>query len=567
MLHRSVRVAALASALALVLAACGGTNNKANGSAGSHKGSGGSANLVLTEESNTGVTFTQNFNPFDTNSLATEMNMRTLTYEPLLEFDYLNPSAIHNWLATGYSWSNAGKTLTFKLRHGVTWSDGKPFTSADVAFTFNLINQNASANYSGVPPLASAPTTPDPYTVVLNFKAPAYTYLPIIGGATFIVPQHVWSSISNPATATVADPIGTGPYVMKNFSTTMVTYAANPHYWGGRPAASEIRIPSYTSNNAASTALADSQLDWAGNDIPNVQSIFVARNPSTNHYYFAPGNTVGLIFNVAKGGPLADAKVRQAISYGIDRQQLATEGESGYEKPATSSSGLILPNQSQYLTPSVTNDLSPGGDAAKMSSVLTSDGYTKVNGVWEKGGQPIKFSIEDPTSYSDYYADAQLISNQLKKLGIEATVDGVSASQWTTDVNDGNFQTVIHWGAGGASPFVQYQNWMDDTLSAPVGKAATADFGRFNNAQAQSALQTYETTDPSNSGALTSAIKTLGQIMSTEVPAAPLLYGADWNEYSTAKFTGWPTSSNPYMDPSPNDPELPYILMQLKPAQ
>jgi peptide/nickel transport system substrate-binding protein len=54
--------------------------------------------------------------------------------------------------------------------------------------------------------------------------------------------------------------------------------------------------------------------------------------------------------------------------------------------------------------------------------------------------------------------------------------------------------------------------------------------------------------------------------MSTEVPVAPLLYGADWDEYSTTQFTGWPTASNPYMDPSPNDPELPYILMHLKVA-
>jgi peptide/nickel transport system substrate-binding protein len=54
--------------------------------------------------------------------------------------------------------------------------------------------------------------------------------------------------------------------------------------------------------------------------------------------------------------------------------------------------------------------------------------------------------------------------------------------------------------------------------------------------------------------------------MSTEVPDAPLLYGADWNVFSSSKYTGWPNQGHPYMNPSPSDPQMPYILMQLKPA-
>jgi peptide/nickel transport system substrate-binding protein len=561
MLRKTLIGVLVVPALILAAAGCGSTSSSNTTTTTQAKSA---KTVTLTEESNTGVSFTQNFNPFDGNSLSTAMNMRTLTYEPLLEFDTLRPGVINDWLATGYSWSNGGKTLTFQLRHGVTWSDGKPFTSADVAFTYNLINTTAAANYSGIPPLSGPATTSGTYAAVLNFKAAAYSDLSAIAGSTYIVPQHIWQSISNPATATVATPIGTGPYVLKSFNTTLVTFTANPHYWGGTPPVGQINIPSFNSNSSAATALASGQLDWAGNDIANVQSVFVAKDAATNHYWFAPGNTVSLIFNVAKGGPLADPKVREAISLGINRSQLASEGESGYETPATSSSGLILPNQSQYLTASDTNDIPTTGDPSKVASILSADGYTKVNGYWQKNGTTIAFSIEDPTAYSDYYADAQLISNQLKSDGINATVDGVSASTWDTDVADGNFQTAIHWGSGGVSPFIQYQNWLEYSLSAPIGSAATGDLGRFHSTQAEAALATVETTNPSDAAALTSAIETLASIMSTQVPVAPLLYGADWNEYSTAKVTGWPTASNPYMDPSPNDPELPYILMHLK---
>ncbi len=302
-----------------------------------------------------------------------------------------------------------------------------------------------------------------------------------------MVPKHVFSSLSNVATASVANPVGTGPYVLKSFTTQQVTFTANPKWWGGKPAITQVNIPYYSGNTAATTALAAGQLDWAGNEIPNLKQLYTSKDPTNNHYWFPGGNTVTLWVNVAKGGPLADAKVRQAISAGINRQQLSSKGEYGYEAPATSSSGLTLPAQQQFLDPKLANDLSPTADASKVSSILTADGYKKDSkGIWAKNGQEISFSVEDPTAFTDYYADAQLIAGQLKAVGINATLDGVAAPAWFTDTQDGNFQTAVHWGggAGGTSdpyPFGQYQYWMDNTLSAKVGASAASNYGRYSN--------------------------------------------------------------------------------------
>jgi peptide/nickel transport system substrate-binding protein len=379
------------------------------------------------------------------------------------------------------------------------------------------------------------------------------------------VPKSEWSKISNPATAVVTNPIGTGPYELSSYSSQLVKYKVNPHYWGGKPAASGIDVPSYSSNTAAATALADGQLTWAGNDIANVHTIFTDKDPKTNHIDFAPGSTVTLEFNVTGTGPLSDPIVREAISYGIDRTALSTEGESGYEAPATSSGALILPNQASYMVPALANDLPATSDPTKVAALLTGDGYTKdAAGFYAKNGQQITFSVEDPTAYSDYYADDQLISNELQAEGIDCTVDGVQASQWYSDSADGNFQTIIHWGNGGASPFVQYDNWLDYTLSAPIGTSANSDYGRYDSPAAQTALTTLENTNPADTTALKSAVAALENLVSTQVPVAPLLYGADWDEYSTANFTGFVTAQNPYMDPSPGDPQLPIILMHLK---
>ena len=521
------------------------------------------AGTTLTLENNTGVTFTDNFNPVDSNSFCKEMSVCSLVYEPLYQFDSLKAGVSYPWLATAYAWTDGGKTLTFTIKTGVKWSDGSAFTPADVAATFNMVNTVPAANVAGIPALAS-PATVSGNTVVLKYASSEYSNIVAIAGTQLMLPASFATTYSTPATATVTAPVGTGPYLVDNYSAQLVSYKANPNYWGGTPAASEINVPSYASNTDAATALSSGQLQWAGNDIANVNAIFVNKNKATNHTYFAPGSTVTLELNMTKA-PLSDPKVAAAISAGINRSQLSIKGETGYEAPATSLSGLIIPNQNGYLDSAYKNDIKPTGQPKTVKTILKSDGYKMAkNGFWEKNGKEIKFSIQDPIAYSDYYADAQLISSELKADGINATVDGVQASAWYTNSALGNFTTIIHWGNGGTDPYTQFDNWLDYNNSAPIGKSANADFGRYHNAKVQSELAKLAATDPSNTAAVKAASIPLEKVIATTLPVIPLLYGADWDEYSTASFTGFVTAANPYMDPSPSDPELPYILMKLK---
>jgi peptide/nickel transport system substrate-binding protein len=136
-------------------------------------------------------------------------------------------------------------------------------------------------------------------------------------------------------------------------------------------------------------------------------------------------------------------------------------------------------------------------------------------------------------------------------------------SDWNANISGNNsaWQTAIHWGQGGQIPYTQYEDWLDYSNATTA-----AHFEGYSNASAEADLQTYAGTDPSDTATLYPAVQALEKIMSTDVPEAPLLYGADWNVYSSAKYVGWPDQSQPYMDPSPSDPQMPYILMQLKPA-
>jgi peptide/nickel transport system substrate-binding protein len=521
------------------------------------------ASSTLTMENNTGVTFTDNFNPLDSSSFCKEMSVCSLVYEPLMEFDSLKAGVQYPWLATGYVWSNGGKTLTFTIRTGVKWSDGTTFGPADVAATFNLVNTNPAANVAGLPALAS-PATVSGDTVVLNYATSEYSNIVGIAGTQLMLPADFGTLYSTPATATVTAPIGTGPFVLGNYSTTLVSYTANPNYWKGTPAVSTINVPSYASNTDAATALQSGQLQWAGNDIENVNKIFVDVDKTTNHIYFAPGSTVTLELNVTKW-PFTNLAVRQAVSAGVNRTDLSVKGETGYEAPATSLSALILPSQASYLAPQYKNDIKSTNQPKTVKSILTKAGFKKnKQGYYALKGKVIKFSMEDPIAYSDYYADIQLMSSELKSEGIDATVDGVEASQWYTDSADGNFDAIEHWGNGGTDPYTQFDNWLDYHNSAAIGKSADADFGRYHNGQVQSLLAKLSATNPATTAAVKAATLPLEKIEATTLPVIPLLYGADWDEYSTANFTGFVTAANPYIDPSPSDPELPYILMQLK---
>ncbi|HLN66607.1 MAG TPA: ABC transporter substrate-binding protein [Streptosporangiaceae bacterium] len=566
--HRTVKALAAATILAMGVAACSSSSSSSSSATTSTSTKQG-APLVIVD--NTGQVFAQTFNPYVSTSLGVEDNMQSMTYEPLYEFNIMQPTqAPIPWLATGYAWSNGGKTLTFTIRPGVKFSDGTPMTASDVAFTFNLLMKNTTlTSQAPAPtPLPVSATAPNATTAVLTFSQPEYANLFLIG-STYILPQHVWQSVSNPATYADANPVGTGPYELGSFSSQKVTFKQNPYYWQkSKVTVPEVIFPNYVSNTTANPALDSGQIGYAGNDVANVASDYLSANPAnhtwtSNQPWFADNNVVTLWLNTTKA-PLNDPKVRLAISAGIDRAQLSAQGETNYEPPATSSSGLLLPTQSALLDPSYNNDISPTTNAAKVTQLLTSDGYTKSGGKWTKNGQPIKFSIEDPSSYTDYATDAQLIANQLNAEGFEVSFDGVQATQWYNDYPVGNFDAIIHWSNQGPTPYDYFDYWMDNSLSAPIGKPAGSDYGRYNNPQVQAALAQYAGTD--NTATQQQALNTLETIVATQAPVIPLLYGAAWYEYSTKDYTGWPTQSNQYIDPVPNAPYMEYTLLHLSPA-
>src|SRR5215469_4008408 len=345
MMRTVLKSVAALSALALGVAACGGSS-----SSSPPKKTTTATGKTLVIESTPLSPMTANFNPLSSTSTGFLTNAVALYNEPLYIWNYLKPTQPGiPILASGQpTFSNGGKTLTVPIRSGVKWNDGKAFSASDVAYTFNLIKAHPALFTTGAPLVTSA-SAPSATSVQLNFATPQYANLFLIG-QVYIVPQHVWSTAGNPVTFADPSPVGTGPYMLDKFSPQGYTLKINPFYRGKSALhVPLIDFPSYNTNANLVPPIQSGQIDWAGNYGTDIQGNYLSKSPDNHTWlssapYFNANNVVSLFVNTTKA-PLNDPAVRQAIEYGINRQQLSTQAETGYELPASSTSGLMLPAQ------------------------------------------------------------------------------------------------------------------------------------------------------------------------------------------------------------------------------
>jgi peptide/nickel transport system substrate-binding protein len=526
-----------AVALAAGAGACG-SNSPASSS-----GSGSSRTLVM--ESSPESTITQAFNPFVATQAAYGMGATGLIYEPLLQFDLAAPPKYYPWLATGYKWSNGGKSITFTIRQGVRFSNGTPMTPADVAFSYNLVKNNPSINLAG---LSISNVTTSGSTVTLTFPAAQYTNLQSIAGVP-ILPQAIWSKVGNPATYTDANPVGTGPYVLKTFTPQGFTLTKNQKYWQAAKAkVGNVYFPVYTSNTGALSALFSGQIDWTGNFIPGLQKNFVAKSPAYHHFWEAAGSTNAFIPNLTKW-PTNQLPVRKAISLALNRNVLASEGEAGLENPVLNASGITLPTFAAWSGPVAHDTVSPTGNAAAAAAVLKQAGYTKgPNGFFQKGGKTVSITMISPSAYTDYAEVGSIAAQELRSAGIDATFQGISVNAWNADMGNGNFQLAEHWSNGGITPYNLYDNWLDSALDK--GSAATGDYERLKNPSIDAALARLA--GAATVAQQTAALAPIAKYVEQNLPVIPITTASDWFEYNSQHWTGWPTQSNPYESGQPS---------------
>jgi peptide/nickel transport system substrate-binding protein len=507
-------------------------------------------------------TWVRNFNPFSPDTLGSTL---TAIYEPMMIYNKSTGELVP-WLATEFSWSSDNKTLTFILREGVKWSDGEPFSADDVIYTLNLLSENPALQGSAINVLTDyvdSFNAVDPNTVEFKFKT---VYTPALYDIAnqFIVPKHIWADVSDALTYTNESPVGTGPFTeVTKFEEQIYVLEKNPNYWQpGKPAFQGLRYPAYADNDAANLALVNGDLDWAGNFVPDIENVYVSKDSENNHYYFVGADAVLLYINLTIK-PFDNPEVRKAISMGIDRQMVVETAMFNYIPPADATG--LGDTYAVWKDPAaVAAGTWVNYDVAAANGMLDAAGLTKgADGIrLDQDGNPMEYELIVPAGWTDWISAGQIISQNMNDLGIKITL---TTPEETTDIDQvekGQFEWAILWGNGGPTPFNFYRGQMSNVTVRPVGENAGDNFLRYANAQADSLLDQFaRTSDIAEQKRIMGEIETL---FVDEAPALPLFPGPDWYEYSTLRFTGFPSQDDPYAPgvPWPNGPyNTPLIVL------
>lgn len=493
---------------------------------------------------------TQVFNPFLPNT-AQQLTFAGqgsggFIYEPLVQVNNVNVGKDIPWLAKSWEWSNNNKTFVMHLQTGVKWTDGKPFSASDVAFTYNLIKKNAALNVMGLS--FDTVTATDPNTITLTFAQPSEQNFTNIVSIP-IVSEHIWSKVKDPVSYPDKNPVGTGPFQLSTFSPQSFILKKNPHYWQKEPAIGGLRFVAYKDNQSQTNALVDGQADWGGTYIADAQKTYVGKNKD-NHYWAPVVGMDGLIPNLEKW-PLSELPVRQAISLGVNRTQVGNATDS---PAATNVTGLPQPAFASSVSPEY-KGVNYKQDKSKAESTLVAAGYTKgSDGYYAKGGKRLEFSISFPSAYTDIASRVQVLVSQLKDIGIKLDVDTTTVTDINKITATGDFQSTMGYPVNSAPrAFSFYNDMINPNLYYPIGKATPTfqNIERFKNADAAKLFNEYPnaTTDAQRQ-AIVDKIQT---IWVDNLPVIPMFYWGNYGNWSTAKVTGFPSESDPYFAPYPNE--------------
>ncbi len=554
MRRRDLLISSLA-ALALLAGACGG------GSSGNNNNAQKTVGGVLTIDNESGALWQCDFNPY--NGSVNGQSFGVL-YEPLVYDNLLNDKKTP-WLASDYQWSADNKTLTFTIRSGVTWTDGQPFTAADVVFSFALLKQHPEADLQSDWQVIQSVIQQGDDKVAFTFNQSAVPNFYQIAGQTAIVPQHIWSAFKDPAAQVVKAPVGTGPFTMSACTGQNITYKRNPNYWQkGLPYLDTVNYPAFLDNDPANAFLAAGQAQWGGQFIPNIDTYYVAKDPKNNHYWFPPIDNINVWFNTTLA-PMNNKAVRQAIAYSIDRGAVSQKGEFGYEPPGNQT-GVLSPTFDSWIDKSQADKYGYKFDVAKAQGLLQQAGFTKgSSGIFQdSSGKKLSLSIINIAGYTDWVASVQVIQDNLKQVGIELKAVNLEATAYFDKLFTGNFE--LAYGSvntsPGPSPYYELRNTLHSATTAAIGQRAAGDYGRYKNPALDALFDQYgATTDPAKQHDL---IKQVEKIMLEDVPVIPVTEGVAWYQYSTKDFAGWPTKDDQFAAPAPwNLPDWEVTLLHV----
>jgi peptide/nickel transport system substrate-binding protein len=508
--------------------------------------------------------FIRNFNPL-LEVGDVRWPSRGAMYEPMLIFNPTTGSFVP-WLAQSYRWSEDRLEIEFNLRHGVRWSDGRPFTARDVAFTFELLKKNAALDLLGVGQYLDRVRAVDDHTVVFDFGRPFVPGLDDISVQP-IVPAHIWRDVPDPITFANPNPVGTGPFTeVSSFAPQAYRVERNPDYWNGPSPIRALHFRAYPANDQTILAIINGDIDWAGDFIPAVERIHVARDPVHHHYWFPTVDATVVLFANTTVPPFGDVRVRKAFSMAIDRERLVMVAMHGYTHPSDATA--LSDAHERFRDPEAV----AAGEAwvrhnpEAAGRLLDQAGVIRGPDGWRRGpdGNRLRLVLLVPVGFTDWVVASQVIARDLRKVGVDARIGTLDMNAWNEKVQKGEFVLSMGWTSASFTPYGFYRGLMSTRTVKPIGQDASENWQRIGIAEADPLFAKLESTV--DAGEQLSLFHGLEALFVKHAPAIPLFPGPLWGSFNTERFTGFPDAEHPYAPLSPNlFPQTLLVLTRLQP--
>ena len=346
-------------------------------------------------------------------------------------------------LAESWDISKDGLAITFHLRKGVRWHDGHPFTAEDVLYTYRVtVDPKTPTAYAGDFLKVKKAEVLDPHTFRVTYDRPFAPALMSWGSA--VLPKHLLDGKDITRSPLARRPVGTGPYKFKEWVTGQkIVLTANPDYFEGRP-----YIDGYITRIIPDTATMFLELRANGIDRMNLTPLQYSRQTENNlfrqnfkKYRYLSFGYVYLGYNLRKP-VFADRRVRQAIAYAVNKQEIIDGIMLGLAKEAT---GPYKPGTWAYNSRVKTYPYDP----QKARALLAEAGWQDANGdgILEKNGEPFVFEIITNQGNEIRAKCAEIIQKRLAEVGISVKI---RVLEWAAFVNDfikkGRFDaTILGW--------------------------------------------------------------------------------------------------------------------------
>lgn len=488
---------------------------------------------------------TFNLNPFM--SIGNRLAITSEIYESLI---YIPFSGIETpLLAEEYYWTNKNRTLVMKLRKNVEWSDGRPFTSKDVEFTFNYIKEHKGLDQFGVWESVkqlknvSAKTK---YEVSFEFEEVNTPHLAAITKQP-IVPEHLWADVADPAIYLNENSVGTGPFLFEKFSAeNNIVYAKrNSNYWQTeRPYANAIELRSVKDNNICLLTMLNDEADWSYTYIQNAKKVWSDKDPEYNKSWKPSINTVIWFMNSTKP-PFNNPKFKRALGYAIDKDLMSENIYQGIGDAHPT--GIPESIRNEWITKE-TKKRSYSYDPKRAQDLLKQLGYIKKGNVLhDPDGNPVRrFKILVGAGWTDYIGLAQIIGNNLKELGIDSVIDQQPWNTYYPSFQTGTYDTGIIAGQDiGPTPYYMYASHFGE-----IKNIGNTNFSRIEKKEILEALDNFQKSVDIYTRK--EAIEIISNFIVEEVPYIPLTNATSHNLFNEKRFVGWPSDMNPYAQGAPD---------------